>query len=264
MSKRFALGISTIEDVTFLKISGVIDEDNHLERSVAKIEGSTVVLDLAAVERINSCGVRDWVNWLGSLSERGREAILVRCSPCIVTQLNLVHNFVGHGMVKSFFTPYFCPRCDLEQLELVQGEDFAGTDPIEAPVVRGRNCEEAQCDMEFDDLEAAYFAFLPRSGGARLEPDLHRHLESLSPTIRDRIKRLDRVAESDASNPSSGIYSPLTATTNPGPQGTDPLPPADRSAGKRTEMSGLRRALLTAAFAVTAGILAYVAYIVGN
>ena len=46
MSKRFALGITTIEDVTFLKVSGVLDEDNHLERSVAKIEGSTVEVDV--------------------------------------------------------------------------------------------------------------------------------------------------------------------------------------------------------------------------
>ncbi len=264
MSQPFSIGISTIEDVTFLKVSGVIDEDNRLESSLKKIEGRTVVIDLADVDRINSCGVRDWVNWLADLTDRDRHVILVRCSPSIVTQLNLVHNFVGKGMVKSFFTPHFCPPCDLEQLELVQVEDFAGDGGPKAPIVRGRKCQEPQCAMEFDDLESAYFAFLPRSGRERVDPALQRHLESLSPTIRDRIKRLDRVQETDASNPSSGIYSPLTVTTNPGPHGTDPLPPADPEAGRRSELSGLTRVLLVAAFAVTMGILAFVAYIVGD
>ena len=112
MSQPFSIGINTIEDVTFLKVAGVIDEDNRLENSLKKLEGQTVVIDLADVKRINSCGVRDWVNWLTSLADQNRQAILVRCSPCIVTQLNLVHNFVGKAMVKSFFTPHFCPPCD--------------------------------------------------------------------------------------------------------------------------------------------------------
>jgi anti-anti-sigma regulatory factor len=104
---KFFLGSQTVEDVTFLKVSGTIDEDNTLASSLKKIDGHTVVVDLAGVERINSCGVRDWVNWLNDLEGRGKQVVLVRCSPVIVNQVNLVHNFAGRGHVKSFFAPYY-------------------------------------------------------------------------------------------------------------------------------------------------------------
>ena len=72
MSKKFSLGANTVEDVTFLKVSGVVDEDNTLARSLKKIDGRTVVIDLSGVDRINSCGVRDWVNWLNDLDAKGK------------------------------------------------------------------------------------------------------------------------------------------------------------------------------------------------
>ena len=71
MAQKFFLGANTVEGVTFLKIRGVIDEDNALAKSLRRIEGDTVVIDLEGVVRINSCGVRDWVNWLNDLDARG-------------------------------------------------------------------------------------------------------------------------------------------------------------------------------------------------
>ena len=180
MPKKFFLGANTVEGVTFLKVSGVIDEDNTLAGSLKKIEGGTVLMDLSEVRRINSCGVRDWVNWLNDLADRNKRVIFLRCSPCIVNQINLVNNFVGQGKVKSFFAPYYCPRCDCEQLELLQVEQFAGMARPTAPGVRGRDCNQATCEMAFDDIEEAYFAFLPRNTGQVVDAALKSHLESLS------------------------------------------------------------------------------------
>ena len=55
-----------------VKLAGVIDEDNELGRLVDKIPAGTAVIDLGEIERINSCGVRDWVNWLDELEPTAR------------------------------------------------------------------------------------------------------------------------------------------------------------------------------------------------
>lgn len=217
--KKLTIGTNQVEDVVFVKLSGIIDEDNTLARSTKKLTGRTLVLDLAEVKRINSCGVRDWVNWLSDLHARGKTVILTRCSPCIVTQLNLVNNFAGRAMVRSFFAPYYCSSCDLEVLCLLQVEDFAGQAQPRAPRPgdpRTPNVEcprrTPECDLEFDDIEEAYFAFLPRGSGAVVDPALAAHIEKLSPNLRARIEKLDKVA-SDGGTPVSGSYSPLTHTS---------------------------------------------------
>lgn len=218
--KKLTIGTNTVEDVVFVKLGGVIDEDNTLARTTKKLAGRTVVLDLAEVKRINSCGVRDWVNWLSDLHAKGKTVILMRCSPCIVTQLNLVNNFVGSAMVRSFFAPYYCAHCDLEVLCLLQVEDFAGqTTPVAPkpgdPRAPGVECPRRtpHCDLEFDDIEAAYFAFLPRDAGHTVDPALLAHVEALSPSLRARIERLDKVATDDDTSGGSGAYSPLTHTS---------------------------------------------------
>lgn len=269
---RFFLGINTVEDVSFLKVSGTIDEDNTLAGSLKKIEGRTVVIDLSGVERINSCGVRDWVNWLNDLESAGKSAVLVRCSPCIVTQINLVHNFTGRGLVKSFFAPYYCGRCDKEQLKLLQVESFAGNTQPRAPDCRADGCQNVPCELAFDDIDEAYFAFLPRSGGKVLDDKLPKLIDSLSPSIKDRIKRLDTVEQisGEASGaPGSAQYSPLTVTsTTLGGQQSRPslggvLPPAPTDLDK-ARTGGTFRGLMVVAALLVLGILGYVFYYVGG
>ena len=219
--KKLTIATNTVEDVVFVKLQGVIDEDNTLARTTKKLAGRTVVLDLAEIKRINSCGVRDWVNWLSDLHTKGKTIILMRCSPCIVTQLNLVNNFVGSAMVRNFFAPYYCTHCDLEVLCLLQVEDFAGQTTPTAPKPGDPRAPRVecprrtpQCDLEFDDIEAAYFAFLPRDAGHTVDPALIAHIQALSPSLRARIERLDQVAgDNDGGTASSGSYSPLTHTS---------------------------------------------------
>jgi anti-anti-sigma regulatory factor len=156
MSQKFHAAVHQRDDVTYVKVGGVIDEDNELTELTDKIPGGTVVIDLGEVERINSCGVRDWVNWLGSVEGKGAEVVLVECSPSIVAQINLVNNFTGNGAVKSFYIPYFCPECDAEKVLLSEAADM-GPPPHEPPTCR---CDECDSVMDFDDMPDSYFAFL--------------------------------------------------------------------------------------------------------
>src|SRR5262245_28301627 len=120
MSQKFQAQVEQRNEITYVKLGGVIDEDNELVELGERIPNGTVVIDLGGVERINSCGVRDWVNWLGSIEKKNADVVLVECSPAIVAQINLVNNFTGGGVVKSFYVPYFCPECDEEKVLLCE------------------------------------------------------------------------------------------------------------------------------------------------
>ena len=156
MSQKFQASVQHRGDVSYVKLGGVIDEDNELSDLVDKIPPGTAVIDLGEIERINSCGVRDWVNWLSKLENSGTRSVLVECSPAIVAQINLVNNFTGSGVVKSFYVPYFCPECDEEKVLLVEAADM-GPPPHEPPTCR---CDECDLVMDFDDMPDSYFAFL--------------------------------------------------------------------------------------------------------
>jgi anti-anti-sigma regulatory factor len=156
MNQKFHAAVHLKEDVTYVKLGGVIDEDNELGELTEKIPAGTVIIDLSEIDRINSCGVRDWVNWLTRVEKNGSRVVLVECSPSIVAQINLVNNFTGGGVVKSFFAPYFCPNCDREKVLLVEASEMVGG-PSRAPICR---CDECDGVMDFDDMEDSYFAFL--------------------------------------------------------------------------------------------------------
>jgi len=156
MNRKFHAAVHLKDDVTYVKLGGVIDEDNELGELTEKIPAGTVAIDLSEIDRINSCGVRDWVNWLTRVEKNGSRVVLVECSPSIVAQINLVNNFTGGGVVKSFFAPYFCPNCDREKVLLVEVAEMGGS-PHKAPTCR---CDECDGVMDFDDMEDSYFAFL--------------------------------------------------------------------------------------------------------
>jgi anti-anti-sigma regulatory factor len=185
MSQKFQGTVQHRGEVSFVKLGGVIDEDNELSDLVDKIPIGTAVIDLGEIERINSCGVRDWVNWLSKLENNGTRSVLVECSPAIVAQINLVNNFTGNGVVKSFYVPYFCPECDEEKVLLVEASDM-GPPPHEPPTCR---CDECDLVMDFDDMPDPYFAFLSNQRKI-VEPD----------KINGAMRDLGRGSDTDAKN----------------------------------------------------------------
>jgi anti-anti-sigma regulatory factor len=186
MSQKFQASVHQREDVSYVKLAGVIDEDNELGPMADRLVGPTAVINLGEIERINSCGVRDWVNWLGRVEKSGSRVVLVECSPAIVAQINLVNNFTGAGVVKSFFAPYYCPNCDLEKVLLCEARDFYDQSKFKSPTCR---CDECDGVMDFDDMEESYFAFL--GGAKRLPADarIDAVIEEFTPTDGERKLR---------------------------------------------------------------------------
>jgi anti-anti-sigma regulatory factor len=173
MNPKFHAAVHQRDEVTYVKLGGVIDEDNELTDLTDRIPAGTAVIDLAEIERINSCGVRDWVNWLTKIEKGGGRVVLVECSPAIVSQINLVNNFTGQGVVKSFYAPYYCPNCDREKVLIIETSEM-GPPPHRAPTCR---CDECDGVMDFDDMEDSYFAFL---GTAKKVPEAARITQVVS------------------------------------------------------------------------------------
>ncbi len=149
-----------------IKLAGVLDEHNQLGELTEQVGAGTALINLSGIERINSIGTRDWVNWLASLEARGIQPVLVACSPAIVAQLNRVKNFVGSGVVKSFQVPYRCVACGQHKALLVHVAQL-GAPPHEPPACA---CEGCGAAMTLDDESGTYFAFVRSLPKPKLAP----------------------------------------------------------------------------------------------
>jgi hypothetical protein len=141
---------------TTVEFTGEIDENADFSELRRQLKGA-VVFKLGDVRRINSCGVREWVNFVRDLPDVG-ELVFTHCSPAIVTQLNMIYNFRGAASVRSFFAPYICDSCNREEEKLL---DVATHFPSkEVDRVPAFSCEKCGEPMEFDDLPERYLSFL--------------------------------------------------------------------------------------------------------
>ena len=154
---------------TYVRLEGVIDEDNRLRELSRDIRGDLLLVDLRGVERINSCGVRDWVSWLEVVAGSRAETALLDVSPAMVAQLNLVGNFATHSSVMSVRAPYYCEGCDLERSLILEVSDLTRMGKAKAPQLP---CEACGLPMAFDDIEESYFAFVGEVRPTHVHPRL--------------------------------------------------------------------------------------------
>jgi hypothetical protein len=137
-------------------LGGELDENADLAELRRALRGP-VVLHLAEVHRINSCGVREWVNFMRELQldPRVTSVDLEACSPPFVSQLNTISNFRGAARVRSLLAPYVCERCNVDENHLV----VVAAKPLETELP-DHACPRCGGVMEFDELPERYLAFL--------------------------------------------------------------------------------------------------------
>ncbi|MCC6751354.1 MAG: anti-sigma factor antagonist [Deltaproteobacteria bacterium] len=219
MGARLGVEVTDTEGVNLIRLSGVIDEDNDLLEITKQVKRPTVLINTSDVERINSCGVRDWVTWLGELQRQGCTIFLLECSPAIMTQVNLVNNFVGNGIIASFYAPYFCSSCESDKMLLINVEDALKGLPFHAPTCR---CDQCDHTMEFDDIESSYFGFLNTLTQPRIEASLDQVIKRLTReskgTLRTRSTSMPLPSVATPSTPSAG------SSSSSGASGIPPMP----------------------------------------
>ena len=93
-------------DSNIFSFKGDIDEDaNFTEHSLKSL--NKAVFDLEEVTAINSCGIREWINWLKTSPDT--KLVFRNCPKIIVDQFNMVAGFFPmNGEIESFYVPYYC------------------------------------------------------------------------------------------------------------------------------------------------------------
>lgn len=146
------------EDVR-LKFSGVLDEEACLPEIKEPVTG-VLEVDLEDLTMINSLGCRRWAEWIRKHAFARGGVRLLRCSPAVVNQMNVLHGFLpAHVRVDSFFLPYLCDDCGSEdRLLLTRGHEFDDQGAIRcSDVLPCRNC---RAEMELEVVKDRYFQFL--------------------------------------------------------------------------------------------------------
>lgn len=158
MNPKFESACHDRDDgVTYAKIAGVIDEDHELAVLTPKLKTALrIVVDLSDVEQVNDAGARALHEWFEDLSASGVNIGIDRASPAVVARLNENPAFAGRAIVRTFFAPYYCEKCETEQDHLLRPDDVAdGKTP-------SQTCTECAATAEFDG-SAEYFRFLGRA-----------------------------------------------------------------------------------------------------
>lgn len=140
-----------------LKVSGTIDEDADFSQ-VAIAGNSEINLDLENLKSINSCGIREWIKWIGTAG--GAAITFNRCPKVIVDQINMVDGFLpSNAKVASFYVPYYNDDSGSEKNVLFrEGTEF-DSGGVRPPA--GVKDEEGN-EMEMDVIEAKYFKFIKK------------------------------------------------------------------------------------------------------
>ena len=152
--ERLSWTMDRSKDVTIVNMAGAITEDCNIEKLAVELEAHPKVrLELSGVRRINSAGVREWVNFIKDLSGKA-QVELVECSPPMVDQLNVFANFSGDARVVSIQAPFLCIDCDEDASVVI---DITGSPklPPASPI-----CKKCGQEMEFDNLIEFYFQFI--------------------------------------------------------------------------------------------------------
>lgn len=138
-----------------IAISGDISEETDFTPVLGQAR-PTMVIDLASVARVNSCGIREWLEFVRAMEERNVKLVLECCPPGIVAQLNMISNFTGaRGSVRSVFAPYCCSTCQREQLVLIELPQEHGAVALD----KKPPCPKCGAEMDFEDIPETYLQF---------------------------------------------------------------------------------------------------------
>lgn len=140
---------------SLLQLSGVIDEDADF--SSLSLKGvEDVYIDLDSVKSINSCGIREWIKWIGTAPSA--KITYAKCPKVIVDQMNMVDGFLpANAKVESFYVPYYNEDSGSEKNVLFRyGVEFK-EGQVQAP---SEIKDDGGQPMEMDVIEAKYFKFI--------------------------------------------------------------------------------------------------------
>ena len=153
-NKDLTINTQIIGNICKVEFSGNINEDTSFDKILA-LKMPEYHFDFNNVKMINSCGIREWIKLINQLDKQSIIKYL-NCRQIVVEQINMVHGFItDKSQIQTFYTPFFCEKCNLEKQILVNVKDI---NKRKAPEV---TCDKCSRVMEFDAIEEQYFSFIP-------------------------------------------------------------------------------------------------------
>lgn len=144
---------SVSNGVAMVHVDGEITDDAMFPKVDATAH--LVRVNLKALRRINSAGVRQWLSFVSTLSPQAK-IIFEQCPAVFISQVNMIKGFLGTGSISSVIAPYYCAACaEPREIEFSR-EQLTGIRDV-APE---RPCPSCKSAMEFDDVPEIYFAFM--------------------------------------------------------------------------------------------------------
>ena len=148
-------------DLLTVKLSGSVNEDAIFQKpDVAGVQRANI--DFNEVDTINSCGVRNWIEWIETFSPQTALNYL-NCPKSVIDQVNMIGGLLRPGSaIGSFYTPYYCEDCDQQTMVLfTPGKEFSAG---KATPPEGVKCSKCGGPTELDIVPDKYFRFLKRQG----------------------------------------------------------------------------------------------------
>jgi hypothetical protein len=110
--------------------------------------------------RISSDSIQTWIDLMRGLTGASKIR-LHECPIQFIQQANAISNLLDHTEVVSFFGPYLCRKCGLDEERLIDVKsdlyDAAGVLHRRPPAF---TCVRCSAPMIFDDIPERYFMFL--------------------------------------------------------------------------------------------------------
>lgn len=144
-------------EICSFQLSGEVNEDKNLLDSLKTSSTQKLQLHCKGIRRINSVGVKTWIQFFSALRAEKVQLCFLECSPCLIQQANLFPKFLMKEEVKSLYAPFICEGCGKEsnhlfQVEEIKRENFGKL--LKAA------CQHCGTQASFDDDPEEYFQFL--------------------------------------------------------------------------------------------------------
>ena len=135
-------------------LEGVVDESCDFS-GLTDLQ-KTVDFYCSGIRRINSTGIKKWMNFFNQLQEKKVSVNFHQLSPSLVEQFNLISNFGCGATVVSVTLPYTCKSCGVSSPIVKDKKEVTG---INLEKVSWPCASCGQVALEFDDLADEYLNF---------------------------------------------------------------------------------------------------------
>ena len=142
-------------ETSSVRLVGILDENANLAELLG-VPSKVLTVNCREIARINSIGVRNWIQHFQSAQFKGTSLTFQECSPAVVSQLSAISGFACSGKVESVCLPYLCSDCGHEAQFIHSSEELrsfrSNIPPETCPKCGGTAC--------FDDIAEEFCRFL--------------------------------------------------------------------------------------------------------